>query len=244
MKCEQVQERISPLVDGVLPEAERENALAHIHSCKDCGARLESTEGLRAALRGLNRAPVPAELSARLRVMASHASVQRAAHSSLSNRWHTWADGVQLWFDNLMRPVALPVAGGIASALVLFGLLVPSLSFRHNFVDHSLFTGPTGEVCALDPTGACVPAISSNSPWIVRTDVDTPDDANVVWLTIDSNGKVADFAVERGQLTPELESIIMFSQFTPANILGLPMSSKVKAVQMENTLPRHRSLRS
>ncbi len=244
MSCEHVQELISPLLDRRLAGEERENALAHIQSCRECSARMESSESLRAALRAMNRPPVPADLSAKLRVMASHASARQVTRASLSNRWRNWAEEVQLWFDNLMRPVALPFAGGIASALVLFGLLVPNLSFHHNFVDQSLFTGPDGEVCALDPTGACIPAIDSASPWIVRTDVDTPDDANVVWLTIDPNGKVSDYAVERGQLTPELESIIMFSHFTPANVLGLPTSAKVKAVQLEATMPHHRSLRS
>ena len=52
---------------------------------------------------------------------------------SLSARAHRWAGRVQLVFENLMRPMALPFAGGVLSALVMFAMLVPSLAFPHNF---------------------------------------------------------------------------------------------------------------
>ena len=190
--------------------------------------------------------PMPADLPAKLRVMASHERARQLSRASLSSRWEAWTASVQLWFDNLMRPVALPFAGGFLSAVVLFSLLVPTLSFSHHFFDHAFFTYPDGEVVALGATGSYAPPVYGNPPWIVRTDVATPADANVVWLTIDENGKVSDYSVERGHLTPELQSIIMFSQFTPATVLGLPTSSKVKAVQFVpgRELPTNRSLRS
>ncbi len=230
MSCVYVQELISPLLDHKVSPGEREKVLAHIRSCNKCGAHLESIEHLRASLRGMDQPPLPPDLPAKLRVMASHECARRLAHASLASRWQTWSVALHLWFDNLMRPVALPFAGGFLSALVCFSVLVQSLSFSHNFFDQAFFTSPDGEVVALGPTGAYTwPA--GNSPWIMRADMVIPADATVVWLTIDENGKVSDYSVERGQLTPELQSIIMFSQFTPATLLGLPTSAKVKAVQ-------------
>src|ERR1035441_1634941 len=41
-------------------------------------------------------------------------------------------DGPPPGFDNLMRPFAVPVTGGVMSALLMFSLLVPSLSFPYN----------------------------------------------------------------------------------------------------------------
>jgi len=250
MSCENVQQLISPLVDRATSAGEREKVLAHIRSCAKCGAHLEAIEHQRTLLRGMSQPPVPPDLSAKLRVMASHEHARRTARASLGARWQDWSSAARLWFDNLMRPVALPVAGGLLSALAMFAILVPTLSFNHNLFDQAFFTYPDGEVVALGPTGTYSPtslgAGFGNNPWIVRADVVTPPDANVVWLTIDENGKVSDFSVERGQLTPELQSIIMFSQFTPATVLGLPTSAKVKAVQFS---PLHspaapRSMRS
>ena len=72
MSCDNVQERISSFVDGRLPDTERENVLAHITSCRDCSTYLESIDSVRSALGELSRPPLPAGLTARLRVLASH----------------------------------------------------------------------------------------------------------------------------------------------------------------------------
>jgi hypothetical protein len=153
------------------------------------------------------------------------------ARASLTSRCKTWASSLSLWFDNLMRPVALPVSGGIVSALVLFSLLVPSLSFSHNFRDQTLYTDPDGEVVVLGPAGTYFPASFVGLPRIERPDTTAPEDANVVWLTIDETGRVSDYSLTQGKLTPDLESIIMLSKFKPATFLGMPTKGKVKVVQ-------------
>ena len=72
MSCDSVQERISSLLDHQLVSAEREDVSAHLQSCATCSARLQALESLRAALQGMNQAPVPPALAMRLRVIASH----------------------------------------------------------------------------------------------------------------------------------------------------------------------------
>src|SRR5215212_7173217 len=126
MSCDNVQERVSSIVDRELPIAERENVLAHIGSCRDCTSYFEAQQETRTALRSLARPIVPAELTARLRVAASHDRERRLAHASLSARWLNIQDRVQLALDNLMRPLAVPFAGGLVSSMLIFGLLVPS----------------------------------------------------------------------------------------------------------------------
>jgi hypothetical protein len=232
MSCENVHELISPLLDRRVTPEEREKVLAHLESCRKCGAYVESLQNLQSALRRMSHAPVPANLTARLRVMASHERSRQMARESLGSRWRSFAATTQLWFDNLMRPMALPFAGGLLSALVLFGLLVPTLSFQHNFADQALFTYPDGEVIVLGSGGGYLPVASYGD--VLRIEhgaAAIPADANVVWLTIDETGKVSNWAVERGKLTPDLLNIIMFSQFTPATVLGLPTSAKVRVVQ-------------
>ncbi len=246
MSCENVRELISLLLDRKLSGSERENVLEHINTCRKCTSHLESMQNLRAALRRMNQTPVPPALTAQLRVMASHERARRLARVTLAARWEAWSSSLHLWFDNLMRPVAVPFAGGLLSAMVLFSLLVPSLSFSHNFADQAFLTYPDGEVIALSSNGTYVPANYGEILTIVPANMDSSDYANVVWLTVNENGKVVDYSIERGNLTPDLQSIILFSQFTPATVLGLPTSGRVRVAQRppEHVLPAQHSLRS
>jgi anti-sigma factor RsiW len=236
MSCDNVQERVSSFLDRSISVAERENVSAHIGSCRDCSAYFETQREMRTALRGLARPPVPAALAARLRVAASHERHRRLSRVTLAARWRAWESRVQLMFDNMMRPLAFPFAGGLVSSMMIFGLLVPSLTFQHAFADQALFTYPDGEVVILAPNGtySSVPE-SENAPRIQRADVaPPPESANVVDLMLDQSGRVSDWSVARGELTQDLANIIMFGQFNPATNMGVPIPSKVRAFQYRN----------
>jgi hypothetical protein len=241
MSCDKVHDLISSFLDGAIPAGERERLSAHIQSCRECGAYLELVQEMRSALLQMDHAPVPAALSAKLRVVASHERARQLARVSLSARIVSWRSRAQLAFDNMMRPFALPFAGGLLSALIAFGTLVPTLTFQHAFADQSLFTYPDGEVVALGVNGTNMTESVGDIPRIVRGDEsEIPADANVVDLVIDENGRVSDWSLASGQLTPDLQSIIMLSQFKPATYLGLPTWGRVKVVQA----PLPRRLRS
>ncbi len=246
MSCDNARELISLLLDRKVAASERENVLEHMRTCRHCASHLDSMRHLRGALRAMSREPMPAELTARLRVMASHERARHLARATLASRWTAWSEKAHLWFDNLMRPVALPFAGGVLSAMVLFSLLVPSLSFSHYGFDQAFLTYPDGEVIALSSNGAYVPASYGEILTIMPANMDSSDYANVVWLTVNENGKVIDYSIERGSLTPDLQSIILFSQFTPATVLGLPTSGRVRVAQRspERVVPAQRSVRS
>ena len=237
MSCDNVQERISSFVDRRLPDAERENVAAHVASCRDCGAHLEAIEGVRRAVASLNRPTVPLSLTARLRVLASHEHARQLARISWFARYTAWKDRLALGFNNMMRPLAFPFAGGIASALILFGLMIPIMTVEHAYADQGLqvyFTAPEGDVVALAPSGRYAPPESENPPFIERAGASVPDAANVVDLTIDQSGHVYNWTVTRGELTPDLANIIMFGQFSPATNMGLPTFGRVRAVQIRN----------
>jgi anti-sigma factor RsiW len=89
MSCENVQERISLLLDCNLPAAERECVLAHLDACGKCGERFESMQSMRASLRDMARPRVPAALATQLRVMASHECARRIGRKNLSTRMAT-----------------------------------------------------------------------------------------------------------------------------------------------------------
>jgi hypothetical protein len=191
------------LLDRKIAAEERESVLAHIGSCRDCSTHYEAMQALRAELRKMEQRTIPAYLAERLRVLASHERVRRLSRVTLSARARHWAARMQLTFDNLMRPMALPFAGGVLSALVMFAMLVPSLAFPHNFRNDvplwMIYTNP---------------ALEEMSP------VD-PSEETVVELTIDERGSVQAYTVKQGELTPEMENkLIMFSRFAPATLFG------------------------
>jgi hypothetical protein len=234
MSCDNVQERISSFLDRDAAAAERESVLAHIGSCPDCSAYLTAQQSARDALRSLSAPPMPAALAAKLRVMASHERQRSLARVTVASRLREWNSRLQLFIDNLMRPLAFPFAGGLVSSIMIFGVLVPTLTFQHAFADQALFTYPDGEVVILAPNGNYESTTSDYTPRIQRANLTPPDQANVVDLVIDPNGRVSDWSVSRGELTPDLANIIMFGQFNPATQMGVPIPSRVRAFQIRS----------
>ena len=65
-----------------------------------------------------------AELRTSLRVIASRERQRRLEHRNFAAILKSWQDRAYLFFDNVVRTVALPVAGGVCSTLVLFSMFV------------------------------------------------------------------------------------------------------------------------
>ena len=166
-----------------------------------------------------------------LRVLASHERLRQLPRVNLPARLRYWGERAELLFQNLMRPMAVPLAGGVLSALLLFGMLVPSLIFRHNLGDDLQLATSS------DPEGRLVESLPADgSPtWLWKEDSPRLESANavntrdetVLVLTIDETGRVANYSVSRGQLTPEMQDIILFSRFTPATFNGKTTWGKV-----------------
>ncbi len=208
MSCEKVQELISSLVDSGTSGGERQNALAHIESCRECSAHYESMVNMRASLREMARPAMPARLRADLRAIADRERIRQIARVSIGTRIHTWVSVFQVHCQNMMRPVALPVAGGIISAILLFGMWIPDLTATPRS-----FSGDVSAPIFTDPS------LSRSNPVRYGGDV-------VVQLIIDERGKVADYEVIQGQDSEELRNFILFSTWTPATSFGKPTWGK------------------
>ncbi len=202
-------EMVSSLLDRRVTAKEEESVLAHLESCRQCGADFESMQELRGALRQLDRPELPARLREHLRMLALDERLRRLSHVGLSARAHRWAERMQLVFENLMRPMALPFAGGVLSALVMFAMLVPSLAFPHNYRNDV----PLWRILT--------------NPALEESPVSGGDEI-VVELTIDERGRVTDYTISRGKPTAEqLNDLILFSRFAPATVFGQPTWGKV-----------------
>ena len=228
MSCEKVRPLIASLADRQLPAAQgaaagwRKEAMAHLMSCRACSAQLEAAKWQRTALRSLSAAAPPERLEASLRVMASHERARQIARLTWRARYEAAMGKLSLQFENMMKPVALPIAGGLISALLMFGVLIPSVSFAHlksNEPPSPVFTEPDGQVVGEGEW----PKLESAAEPTARGKI-------VVLLMIDDHGKVRDYQVKEGEMTPEVQNLILFSSFTPATLFGKPTWGRVQIV--------------
>ena len=219
MSCENTQRVIASLLDGRGEFDGEGGALGHVEKCGVCQREYRSLSSLRTALRAMRRPAMPDGLAERLRVLASHERERLLLRASLAARFRNWRERVQLSFDNLMRPLALPFAGGLLSALstlVIFASMMQTQAFPYN---------AGGDVrppmIATDPDGQVVDWVG-RAPQLVPVTDDVSSDAIAVLLRIDPEGRVADYMVAQGQATPEMKNFFLFSRFTPATSFCQP----------------------
>jgi hypothetical protein len=226
MSCEKVRPLISSLIDrqlqaGVAAET-REEAMAHLAACRPCAVEFEGAQWQRAALRSLATPAVPAKLAANLRVIASHERSRQLTRITWSTRIEAMLELLTLQFENMMKPVALPIAGGLISALLMFGVLIPSVSYaRIKTIEppSPVFTEPDGQVVG-----------EGEFPRLESASLPSANGKVVVLLIIDDHGRVHDYRVTQGVMTPEVQNFILFSIFTPATMFGRPTWGEVQAV--------------
>jgi hypothetical protein len=208
MSCAKPLETVTSLVDGRLTAAERAEALAHLESCGTCNARFQTARNLRQSLRDLGQAPVPWALAARLQVLASHERERQMRRFSLAAFARHWTGQARLCFDNVMRPSFLPVAGGLLFALLMLAW-APTLP---------------ATPAARDSAGDVpVPSFYAGPRSLDVKTVNASKDLEVA-LTIDARGRVCDYSVIRGEMTPGLANMILLSRFYPATVFGRPTS--------------------
>jgi hypothetical protein len=132
-----------------------------------------------------------------------------------------WVTSTRLAFDNMMRPFAVPVTGGLMSSLVMFSLLVPSLSFPHNHSYEPPLAVAETDVQWGDPDGKIVGATADHARLLPGSAVIYGNEVSLT-LLIDERGRVQDYYLSGGELTEEMTSLILLSQFTPATVNGQP----------------------
>jgi len=222
MSCKNVQKRISLLLDRRLDAGERGEMLAHLETCRSCAHELEMMQDLRSSLRGMSQPAVPPELTARLRVAASHHRAGVERRRNFSSRLEHWGVRVRLAFEHMIKPVAMPLAGGVLSSFACFLFLVPSLSFHHNYglePPISFREEPAIVAGFTDPDGSIVGVKGARLE--SGSSVVTADEVSLTVL-VDPSGQVQDWMVFGGELTPEMKDLILFSKFIPATVSGQP----------------------
>jgi anti-sigma factor (TIGR02949 family) len=219
MECWNVRQKVSAYLDNAVSEHERMEMRQHMSDCRDCARETERYLRVRQALRTLSKAAVPSDLTMRLRVVASKVRAESVRGES---GWSRWRDRFQLTIKNLMRPLALPLAGGLCSAVVLFSALVPTFTSTY----------------AMDKTPSLfdVPTMLATEPMVKYTaPVAFGETEAVVDLTIDDQGRITNYAIvstapgqKAEHVRRNIENKLLFIGFWPATTFGKPIAGTIR----------------
>jgi hypothetical protein len=214
MKCKAIQESLNGLVDKQLPEAEMLEVKSHLAECRHCSLRYEQSLRLREALHALPVAKPSKRLQVQLQVIASREWLRAGRAHSVPSRLEYLGWRFRLLMDNMMRPLAVPTAGGLLSAVLLFATLMPSLGFERNL---------DNDVPIFNYQEATIYSVPDFVPRARNVD-DTLVDIEV---EVDSQGRLLNYSVESGQMTGELGNMILFTTYSPAKMFGTPTVGRI-----------------
>jgi hypothetical protein len=216
MECLTVRSKASAYTDDALSQEERLEMRQHMQDCQICARESERYQRIREALRSLPRRIPPSDLTVRLRVAASQA---RTLTANGASDWTRLRDRFQLALSNLMRPLALPLAGGLCAALVLFSALVPTFT--------PTFAGKTDTLLDVPTMLSTEPSLKYMAP-IAFGEADA-----IVDLNIDDQGRIVNYSIvsapgQTEQLRHRIENSLLFTEFWPATAFGKPISGTVR----------------
>ncbi len=205
MNCNRVQNSLSEFLDGALPESEQVALRLHLQNCRECAGQCEDLHDLCFRLRDLPVLRSPRELATRLNVVASHEIARRQGNVDFYSGIRKWWLRARLSTRDLMKPLALPAAGGVLSSIVFFAMLVNACGFVQppvNDVPLGYYT--QGSVDELSPFGYSVHGLE-------------------VEVTLDQAGHVIGY-IPHGTVSQEdwkqLGKLILFTRFSPATAFG------------------------
>ncbi len=179
---------------------------------------LQSDGALNRALRSLPRPVSPSGLTTSLRVLASRER-ERAAHNiTWKTQFQNWMERFHLAVENVMRPLALPVAGGVFSAVTLFSVwVVPAYPEFARAVSNDV------------PTQLSTEAEVKGFSTIATAGQDI-----VIDVVLDERGRVVDYKILSAYAPDiasrrKLENMLIFeTAFVPATSFGRPTAGKVR----------------
>lgn len=215
MTCREVGRHLPGYLDGAMSAQRHAVVHAHLTDCSACRADLEAYSRLGRAL--AESAPIapPADLATRIRVQAS-----RVQSQSASQRF--WVR-ISVFFDNILRPLAVPATGGLLTAAFAFAFLVQSL----------IVGIPMGNIPNDLPTEFVQPArLESLAPFPVAGIIgsESPSGAGVLTVdaTLNAEGQVADYTILAGptdaKIRHAIDQLLIFSRFEPELMFGRPTS--------------------
>lgn len=220
MNCAEIQSFLAGYLDGALPASRANDHVRvgqHLESCAGCREELERYRQLSTMMARVERPAPPADLAARIRVRLSETRAQSSARGPILRRWR---DRCELVLKNILEPLALPVTGGLVSALTVFAIVCQVLGLG----------APLQAVTNDTPTSLLQPArIESLAPFPMTGIEDASNGTSHVLLveaTVNADGEAASYRILSGPtnqyLRRELDQVMLFSRFRPELSFGRP----------------------
>ncbi len=196
-----------------------------------------SQEQVSMMLRNLPPRVPPAGLATSLRVIASRERQRRIERPSLARVCAAWLDRTRLTLQDILRPLALPAAGGLFSAVVLFSMwVVPTYPLRAKSAD-DIPTNLTTSASQDFPCSYCYVEAVKGAVAVGLTE------SVVVDIDVDDQGRMSDYQVVSGasvlsdpRTRVRLENLLLFTRFAPATSFGMPIAGKARLLLLPSRI--------
>jgi len=207
MNCRWAREQTPAYINGELDAVRTWFLRLHLCTCAECFDRYENEEGLRDMLQLCGPVSVPRHLATRLKLAVTRKEVQL--------RMPAW----KVHLKNALRPLAVPVTGGVLVAVLSFAGLMSNLGF----VPRNL--GDDVPLRVLAEQAVSAPSLTSARALAVTRDI-------VVEAFVDYRGQVYDYRVLRmptssrqieRELRAQLANALLSVRFEPATSFGRPV---------------------
>jgi hypothetical protein len=218
LNCEKVQVFLPGYFDGALPadggRFTRASIHAHIQGCGACRLELSRYQKLQQVLAKTERVAPPNALGVEIRM-----ALARAREASKPSHWlRRLYDRADMMRQNILAPLAVPAAGGLVSAIMIFTMVLPSYA-----------TGPLRNLMGVIdemPAMSFQPArLETLAGFSVSGLGDSASRAGVVVeATVGVDGDVVDYRILAGPDNPavrrSLDQILLMSRFHPEVSFG------------------------
>lgn len=219
MECYKVKRVLPGYCDGALPREQSQDVRSHLANCPQCATESQRYQRVRSTLRALPALAPPERLLTSLRVLASRERARRLLAPQLPSFLAAWLTRVRFEVAGMMRPLALPMAGGLASALILFALVAPS------------FAVPARSKIADVPT-----SLSTEATLLFMGPFGFTGDNIAIDVSVDSLGRVTGYSSPDGQqawlsnpdVRRSVENALLFVAISPGTTFGRPTSGTVR----------------
>jgi hypothetical protein len=154
-----------------------------------------------------------------LRVLASRERARRLLAPKLPFFLAAWLTRIRREASGMMRPFALPMAGGLASAIILFALVAPG------------FAVPAGSKIEDVPT-----SLSTEATLLFMGPFGFTGDNIAIDVSVDSLGRITGYSSPDGQqawlsdpdVRRSVENALLFVAISPGTTFGRPVSGTVR----------------
>ncbi len=218
MDCQQIRLMLSAFQDGCVVESERRATEQHLARCPECSRMAAQMEMARQSVRSVPRLQPPVHLLYALRAMASREAAYRRRYAGFRGWLLGMYERLALFSNNLMRPLAVPAAGGLASAVFLFSMVMPNFyGIVHQHIND-------------------IPISISTETTVRSAFVELASGADVIVdVLVDDQGRVIDYSFPDGygsmntsRMRRLLENTLLLTDFNPATTFGQPITGWVR----------------